>query len=383
MDIINNGHNAISAKKTLKSLEKKEHPSMTRSDFLNVAGYLMAQLLLVSGQRSGAVRNMTIGEFDHRIEKGEYSIITVQTHKTGYTGPATLPLDNELLQFMIIYRDKIRGDANRFPALTSTNPLFTNYNGSPLKSTAFSKIIKTGTGTDVTATIIRKSMVTEMRLKHPDKAIKLSKQMNHTTKTQELYYDLPNREIICAEMAPLMRDAIRQKPTATITRDSAQLSSTVQHTIYAGTGDPASDNLSMQNPSTEHLDPTSPQARDPSTGQQHPVSPSTQDPSTGQHHTISPQTPDHPKSTSTTPPESSLLDSPPDDLSRKRRLKFNEADENFIKKVFKSAITKEKGPLQCEAKIILSNEGERGKELLDLYGTKKITDKVRSIIRNK
>lgn len=71
---MDNNINAISAKNALKFIEKEEHPSITRNE------YIMAQLLLVSERRSRAVRNMTIEEFEQRTMKGLFSIITSKNY---------------------------------------------------------------------------------------------------------------------------------------------------------------------------------------------------------------------------------------------------------------------------------------------------------------
>jgi len=60
----------------------------------------MISLLWSSKQRSGAVVNMTIGEWENRKHHLDSAVVTVRDHKTGDKEPASIVIDDEMERHM-------------------------------------------------------------------------------------------------------------------------------------------------------------------------------------------------------------------------------------------------------------------------------------------
>lgn len=66
------------------------HPR--RQVLLQARNVLMVRIMLRNGQRSGAITNMTVGEFQKRRRVEEDVVIRVRKHKTNYTDDLKLIL---------------------------------------------------------------------------------------------------------------------------------------------------------------------------------------------------------------------------------------------------------------------------------------------------
>lgn len=106
----------------------------------------MMRLLIANGQRTGVVRNLTVGEYrSARMEDGK-TLIQVRSHKTSGSYALQLVLDGSLKQDMDIWikgRDIFFKDAK-------VDYLFLSMKGQQLASNALAKISRVGVGGTVT-----------------------------------------------------------------------------------------------------------------------------------------------------------------------------------------------------------------------------------------
>lgn len=86
-----------------------ERLKLTKESYINVVGFIMGQVLLNTGQRSGAVKNMKIDEYNAREQNRDFVVVLVLDHKTGHMAPAPVTLNLVLENLVSMYIEKIRG----------------------------------------------------------------------------------------------------------------------------------------------------------------------------------------------------------------------------------------------------------------------------------
>jgi len=160
--------------------------------------YITANLMFQSVQRPGAIRNMTISEYNNRAEndedKGSY-LIKVARHKTAAKGPARVIANKETSTLMNFYLQNVR---------TVIKPLCKEYEsrffltptGNELKnlSEAISKVATVFNIESPTSTIHRKVVQTETK-KHKAECIdQVCVQMSHSRATCENYHQHTSTE---------------------------------------------------------------------------------------------------------------------------------------------------------------------------------------------
>lgn len=109
MDAFLSGPRTKEAKNSLKLLERGQLQVLSKGEHLTLSAVLVGHMLLCSGQRAGAIRNITMAEYKGRQPEDEFEVVSVRHHKTYYSGSAaTVPLDKNLLSLIRTFVEFIR-----------------------------------------------------------------------------------------------------------------------------------------------------------------------------------------------------------------------------------------------------------------------------------
>lgn len=165
-----------------------------------VRDWLITHLLIDNSGRSGVAANMKISEFQEAVyypgtveDQARYRIL-VNEHKTaGVYGAAVVWLYDDLYKLIELYLRTVRSQ------ITTLDPkveqVFVSNNGLPLTSSQVSTCLYRTcqcegieTKGRVCATIVRKSLATEMHQQMPDEQEHLAALAQHKTRTQADYY---------------------------------------------------------------------------------------------------------------------------------------------------------------------------------------------------
>ena len=125
---------------------------LTKRDFMDIQDILIACLVIDNAQRSGAIRNMTVGQFlagknaCHEDDFGEIQhIIKVVNHKTTRKyGSALLAANGPLFRHMEMFYQNVRPKLEGFirnEHNASSYPFFVQYSTRPYDTSGFSKRI--------------------------------------------------------------------------------------------------------------------------------------------------------------------------------------------------------------------------------------------------
>ena len=165
----------------------------TPQDFDTATHFLAHCTMADSGQRTGAVTNMTVMEWERAQQVGDMLVVRVVDHKTSQKGTANIILSPAMANRMKAYLECIR------PNLLSPNMeeddedlFFLQSNGTRLNHLAqkVSGLAKKFGFTMATSTQIRKSASTDAaHLPHEPRSI-VTKQMSHSIATAEKHYAL-------------------------------------------------------------------------------------------------------------------------------------------------------------------------------------------------
>ena len=174
-------------------------------NFASVRDYIMTSLCLDNASRTGAIANMTIGEFKKATQgKGDVSSVSVLDHKTVETsGPAVLSFSKNLFDeantYMSYFRNKLDG------INTGDNAkVFVSWNGNTMSSSMVTMQLKSFWGRSVgnsdetqrfNATKVRKFAVTKAYDEKPEIEKDLALMCNFQNTSNISYYN-KNKNII-------------------------------------------------------------------------------------------------------------------------------------------------------------------------------------------
>jgi integrase len=190
---------------TLRNLRSLSPAHCTLKTAIECRNVILCKLLLRSGQRSGALCNLTIGEFRkatpcQQPQGNTWRVLSVENHKTFDTyGYARIPIDSSLYQAMEIYTARLRPLLKNFRHDVHNledAPFFLTQASGPMKSGYVSRAIsacamKTPLGFRFkTITTFRKSLVTLIHRQLPDLRGRLATQMSHRLSTGKFTYRL-------------------------------------------------------------------------------------------------------------------------------------------------------------------------------------------------
>lgn len=210
---LDSGEKAMEAKNILSHMKATLDPNPLKPKYFRlVQAYIIGQLMVSSAQRSGALRNMTVTDLINASEVKGRKVVSILKHKTSLQGPATVSISKALWSNLKVFIGKIRppmhgiGPTHRMPRLAT---VFCTFEGKQMSSSTFSKQVKQEFGVPITATITRKTMVTTMVKKHPEKRSQTAHVMSHSMKMQSEVYNMTSIEESSASVADLMEKEIR------------------------------------------------------------------------------------------------------------------------------------------------------------------------------
>lgn len=179
---------------------------------------LADELLVSSGQRTGAVANMTMGEWKKAREVTTDSgntvhVVSVYNHKTALaTGSAKLIMTSDLKQRLDFYAEHIRpyqcaGNEDLFFLLSGGRKI----NRHAQRIRRLCRVFKV---TEHTATDVRRAQATEATMVlSPKKKMSVTTQLCHSVAVEQKYYELNKGVEDAAKSFALMRDTKMGEPS--------------------------------------------------------------------------------------------------------------------------------------------------------------------------
>jgi integrase len=193
-----------SIRQRFSEIDEDEDEPTSLSDFAQMRDYLMLRLLVASGQRAGALANLTVAEFKAGKQTRDLYVTQTTQHKTGSSvGPAKLFWDEELKKMGQKYLNELRPQYANSESLTEGKPgippepvFFVNASGQRLTESRVSqrmKVMGKRMGVDVHGAGLRKSLISKQRRMGHSSAVsdeQLAKQMSHSVTTSDKYYNV-------------------------------------------------------------------------------------------------------------------------------------------------------------------------------------------------
>lgn len=198
--------------------------STSWSDFRAMRDYLLVELALSNGHRSGAILSMTMHEFDHSSVVSDHWVIRVASHKTSSTYGSAL----------VVVCAATHGHMQTFVTVRSGNVpdssacFFCSSNGSRLSASHLTERLteafrrdglvvrdRHGEAQTITATRLRKAHVACARLsdRTSTEMYDMSRHMAHRVTTQQLSYDVAERDVQSVLVySRIMRDSFESRP---------------------------------------------------------------------------------------------------------------------------------------------------------------------------
>ena len=171
---------------------------VTRMMYTNARDSLFFNLIVNNISRSGSVSNMTVAEYLRgSVTNGQF-IVSVKKHKTASSyGDCQIVIKDDIKCLYDTFYSVIRSNV---PGVKSPN-FFITWSGCPIESGGVSTQLNTFFGKclpsykldgkkSVSATLIRKSLLTFFYDKHPEMKEKLATLMKHKRSTVEKWYYL-------------------------------------------------------------------------------------------------------------------------------------------------------------------------------------------------
>ena len=173
---------------------------LSNKSHCEVRDWLITRPLIDNSRRSGVAANMKISEFQEAVyypgtveDQARYRILVNDHQTAGVYGAAVVWLYDDLYKLTELYLRTVRSQ------ITTLNPnveqVFVSSNGLPLTSSQVSTCLyrtcqREGIETNgrICATIVRKSLATEMHQQMPEEQEHLAALAQHKTRTQADYY---------------------------------------------------------------------------------------------------------------------------------------------------------------------------------------------------
>lgn len=190
---------ALAAIKCLGTLADGRLNNVSMTEYVAVRDFLLTQIVITNANRSGALANMTIEEFQSARKVDGSHVVSVVHHKTSYMyGPAKIVLSPLLFSWMSLFVESVRSQVNcRITGRAKF--VFLSWTGEALESGQITRAVqaawkKAGLGENITCTLMRKSAVSSFHQRYPEQKANLADLMCHTTQTASKSYRLVQRQ---------------------------------------------------------------------------------------------------------------------------------------------------------------------------------------------
>ena len=174
--------------------------TLTQAQYTLVRDFLIVEISVDNAIRSGALANMTMGEFKKRRKEGEDNVLLIKDHKTLEShGPARIVLSAKLDSWMTIFVREVRSQVT---GVTNDDDsrVFLSWNAQSLASSQISKSMKSvwkkaKIDGDPSSTILRKSAVSKVHnvASSSEEHNDLANLMAHDVATARNYYRLQEK----------------------------------------------------------------------------------------------------------------------------------------------------------------------------------------------
>lgn len=166
------------AEELLASLPSKT--AFPQGHYVLMRDHLMLTIIIANASRSGNMANMTTEELLAARELQGVRIVSVRRHKTAnYLGPAKVIVSEALFRNLVAFVTHVRPQVE-----VQSGEVFLSWSGKKLDTSQVCKAVqaawaKGGLTSDLTSTLIRKSVVSAVHQDHPLMKEKLSDLMSH------------------------------------------------------------------------------------------------------------------------------------------------------------------------------------------------------------
>ena len=191
-----------------------EREPIAQQDFTLIRDFLQAEILIDNAHRPGVIAHLTMEEFSAAVKEKESYTVSVRDHKTANVyGPATVVLSDKLFRWLNVYVEKVRPQADGLENGPNSR-VFITFSGNGMTSSQITKCVKSifkkaESSVLPSATIMRKSAVTNARENAQHLSGELADLMMHQEKTADKYYKLRKRSKVAVsaskELSKLMR----------------------------------------------------------------------------------------------------------------------------------------------------------------------------------
>lgn len=166
--------------------------------------YILLNLMLDNSTRTGALKNMTLQEFDSARKQDDGFVVSVRKHKTNYNGPVHMAISHDLYNHMLMYIQW----RNKLPGITKSKDdvVFVSWNGNKTRSgminTQFQRYWNNALGDTIgtiTSTLVRKFTKATVYIHeytqyiheyNPNRKKRTAELLCHSEKTAEQHYAL-------------------------------------------------------------------------------------------------------------------------------------------------------------------------------------------------
>ena len=159
---------------------------LTYREFMHLKEYIIAQLILNNGPRTGVILNCLLSEYHDAKEVDGQHVINVTSHKTACNGEARIGVNADLWEELKMYVSL------RSKTIDDQKYLFPTRNGCMMQSNHVSRCLNRALDLKTNTTTMRKAtVVLHMETDATDKDMSnLATLMCHKSSTQKSYYDV-------------------------------------------------------------------------------------------------------------------------------------------------------------------------------------------------
>ena len=207
---------------------------INQAQYTLIRDFILTQITIANVHRSGALANMTLGEFKiAKLSEGS-CIISVKKHKTAdIHGPARVVLSSTLFGYLKTYVTEVRSVVSE--TKDDDDAVILSWSGARLASGQISTAInaswkKAGLQGHISSTLLRKSAVTAVHTKHKDMTGQLANLMAHKESTAQRYYKQS-----CIQAAAQLPSIMRATSSANKVSEEGTTMTKVGETNPAGT----------------------------------------------------------------------------------------------------------------------------------------------------
>ena len=209
--------------------------TLTQAQYTLVRDFLIVEISVDNAIRSGALANMTMGEFKKRSKEGEDNVLLIKDHKTLEShGPARIVLSAKLDSWMTIFVREVRSQVT---GVTNDDDsrVFLSWNAQSLASSQISKSMKSvwkkaKIDGDRSSTILRKSAVSKVHnvASSSEEHNDLANLMAHDVATARKYYRLQEKAKSSVKASRKLRTVMREQPQQKISHDPEKESQDIE-----------------------------------------------------------------------------------------------------------------------------------------------------------